>query len=89
MNLPKHIHHRMNEQVLWTLVDYTLKNSVNQAEQIRLLTDVLLNWKPEHILKFELLFWKLIEKATTNELQAAACILHPTPETMNIDSIVD
>lgn len=76
MNFPKHIHRRMNEQVLWTLVNHTIQQDSNQDTQIALLIESLANWKVEHILKFELLFWKLMEKANTQDLLAATQILH-------------
>ena len=78
MNFPKHIHHRMNEQVLWTLVEYAIQQSVAQERQVAILIEQLSKWRTEHILKFELLFWKLMEKANTHELLAATHILHPT-----------
>ena len=76
MSLPNYIYERMNEQVLWTLIDYSRQNSKSIYEQGNTLISVLSKYSTKHILKFENIYWRFMQKSNEADLWAAAYVLN-------------
>lgn len=76
MSLPNYIYQRMNEQVLWTLIDFSRQNSKNIHEQGTLLTNLLSKYSTKYLLKFENIYWGFMQKSNEADLWAAAYVLN-------------
>ncbi len=76
MPLPNYIYERMNEQVLWTLIDYSRRTGKNIHEQGKILITVLSKYSTKHILKFENIYWEFMQKTNDADLWAAAYVLN-------------
>jgi hypothetical protein len=76
MSLPNYIYERMNEQVLWTLVDFSRQNRDTIYEQGNLLISLLQKYSTKHLLKFENIYWGFMQKSNDADLWAAAYVLN-------------
>lgn len=66
----------MNEQTLWMLVRHTAAETQNPYKQSQLLIDLLSEWSILHVLKFEKIYWSLMERSFDADLWAAAYVLN-------------
>lgn len=76
MSLPNYIYERMNEQVLWTLIDFSRHNSKNIHNQSKVLISLLSKYSLKHLLKFENIYWGFMQKSNDADLWAAAYVLN-------------
>jgi hypothetical protein len=66
----------MNEQVLWTLIDFSRQNGKSVHQQGKSLTDLLSKYSTKHLLKFENIYWGFMQKSNDADLWAAAYVLN-------------
>jgi hypothetical protein len=73
---PKKIHQKMNEQILWILIEQTQVEKSSVYKQSQLLMELLSEWSVPLILKFEKAYWALIQRSYDADLWAAAYVLN-------------
>lgn len=76
MAFPKNIYYKMNEQILWMLVEQTQRENGNIYKQSQILIELLSKWSLPLILKFEKIYWDLMRRSYDADLWAAAYVLN-------------
>jgi len=72
---PKNTYQKMNEQILWMLIEQTQAEKGNIHRQSQILIESLSEWSLPLILKFEKIYWDLMRRSYDADLWAAAYVL--------------
>lgn len=78
MNFPNYMFRRMNEQIVWQLIEYIKTQGEDTVQQTEQLIIALSEWSVDHIFVFQKIYFNLLRKAHTTDLWAAATILNRT-----------
>lgn len=76
MAFPKELYRKMNEQILWMLIEATQGKKSHVNSQSQLLIELLSKWSIPHILKFEKIYWSLLQRSFDADLWAAAYVVN-------------
>ena len=78
MNFPNYMFRRMNEQIVWQLIEHIKMQGEDTVQQTEQLIIALSEWSVDHIFVFQKIYFNLLRKSHTTDLWAGAAILNQT-----------